>query len=230
MNHINNRIGSSCILLLITITVLFVGLYAGKGIVSSVLNKPAYDLMRDNQELKKAISNLTTETMIGYAKVISQENRDGRIFTRLRFVETNRSDDYSKVLEKEYEIEGDIVHFDALIIKFSNQMVLDGKEKSLYLWRRIYGEKMNPSDGFSIENQNEEPKRYSDILEKLSLDERKQFWTQIWELSNDPDRLKKHGIEAVYGNVIYKNVKPHLVYIFRINNVGGLYPEVIPDF
>jgi hypothetical protein len=86
---------------------------------------------------------------------------------------------------------------------------MDGKERAMYLWRRVYGEKMNPSDGYPIEIENEEPKRYSDILEKLSLDERKQFWAQIWELSNDPDRLKKQGIQAVYGNVIYKNLKRH---------------------
>ncbi|MDQ1327013.1 MAG: hypothetical protein QG641_293 [Candidatus Poribacteria bacterium] len=230
MTHTDNRIGSSCIMLLISLTVLSLAVYGCKDIVSHFMNKSDHELITENKELKKAITNLTTETMIGYAKVITQEKRDGRLFTRLRFVETDRNDDYSKVLEKEYEIEGDIIHFDALVIKFSNQMVLDGKEKSLYLWRRIYGEKMNPSDGFSIEVQNEEPKRYSDILEKLSLDERKQFWAQIWELSNDPDRLKKQGIVAVYGNVIYKNLKPHLVYIFRINNAGGLYPEVIPDF
>jgi len=187
MNHQNSQRGSSCILLLISLTVLFLGFYAGRNIVPSILNKPAYELITENKELKKAISNLTAETMIGYAKVISQEKRDGRLFTRLRFVETDRNDDYSKIIDKSYEIEGDIIHFDALIVKFSNQMILDGREKSLYLWRRIYGEKMNPEDGYPIEIQNEEPKRYADILEKLSLDERKQFWAQIWELSNDPD-------------------------------------------
>jgi len=40
-----------------------------------------------------------------------------------------------RVLEKEYEIEGDIIHFDALIVKFDEQLVMDGKERTLYLWR-----------------------------------------------------------------------------------------------
>jgi len=151
------------------------------------------------------------------------------MFTKLRFVETDRNNPNRKVLEKEYEIEGDVIHFDSLIIKFSNQLVMDGKEKAIYLWRRVYGEKMNPEDGFPIEIEGEEPRRYADIFSRFSIVNKDEFWQKIWSLGNDPDRLRKEGIQAIYGNVIYKKIRPNYIYIFKIDNKGGVYPEIVPD-
>src|SRR5690606_28913422 len=97
------------------------------------------DLLNENKTLKRAITNLTEQRQIGYAKVISQETREGRLFTKLLFVVTDPEDQRKRVLEREFEIEGDVVFFDAMIAKFGPQVVMDGKEKALYLWRRIYG-------------------------------------------------------------------------------------------
>ena len=192
-------------------------------------NKTIFDLFRENELLTKAISSLTQEAQIGYAKVLSQETIDGKLHTRLLVVETDRSDPLTRVLEKQYEIEGDVVHFDALIVTFADQLVMDGRERSLYLWRRVYGETMKPEEGYPIETPGGEPKRYADICAKLSLKDRDMFWDEIWELSNDPDRLREAGIKAIYGNVIYRKVKPGLIYVFKISNTGTLFPEVVPD-
>ena len=119
-----------------------IGIYRG----GTALN----DLLTENKTLKRALTNLTDENKIGYAKVISQtkDANDTVMSTTLKFVETARDNELDKILERQYTIEGDIVHFDALIVKFSDNMVMDGKKRSLYLWRRIYGEKMTPQDGF----------------------------------------------------------------------------------
>ncbi len=191
--------------------------------------KTIYDLLNENKALKAAITNLTREDQIGFAKVISQEERDGNLLTRLLFVETDRNDPTKRILEKEYEIEGDVVYFDALIVKFSDRLVMDGKERALYLWRRVYGETMSPGKGYPIETEGEEPRRYSDISKKLSLKEKELFWTEIWKLSNDPERLQKAGVKAIYGNVVYKKLRPGIIYMFKISNTGTLYPEVVPD-
>src|SRR4030043_1160955 len=105
------------------------------------------ELLTENKQLKQAITNLTLEDQIGYAKVISQENREGKLFTSVKFVETARDDKLKKVLEKNYTIEGDVVHFDALVVKFGDKMVMDGRGKALYLWRRVYGENTAPENG-----------------------------------------------------------------------------------
>ncbi|OQA03358.1 MAG: hypothetical protein BWY69_00514 [Planctomycetes bacterium ADurb.Bin401] len=200
-----------------------IGIYKG----GTALN----DLLSENKNLKKALTNLTDESKIGYAKVLSQTKDDkGKVLTTtLRFVETSRDNELKHVLQREYTIEGDVVHFDALIVKFSDKMVMDGRKRSMYLWRRIYGEKMQPDSGYAIEEFGSEPGRYSDIMRELSIEERQVFWAGIWDLANDPEKLSEYGISAIYGSVTYTQLRPKLIYVFRITSTGLLYPEVIPE-
>lgn len=192
------------------------------------VNKTIEQLLSENQDLKNAISNLTQEDQIGYAKVLSQSYKDGTLYTKLLFVETAPGDPTQHILRKEFEIEGDIVHFDAIIVKFTNELVADGKERAMYMWRRVYGENMPPHLGFDIEEQGKPSPRYAQLSEKLSLEDSQLFWSEIWQLSNDPTKLEKSGIKAIFGNVVYKQLKPGLIYVFKVNATGGVYPEIIP--
>ncbi|MCF7863633.1 MAG: hypothetical protein K9L89_02450 [Kiritimatiellales bacterium] len=191
--------------------------------------KTVHDLLGDNKKLKAAITSLTHEDQIGYAKVLKQETRDGQLYTTIRFVETARNDQLKIVLEKEYEIEGDVVHFDALVVSFTDQAVMDGKSRSLYLWRRVYGERMSPADGFPIETPGTNPERYAGLLRGLKLPEQQMFWEAIWDLANNPEGLREHGIKAIYGNAVYKRLRPGLIYVFKIGADGQVYPETVLD-
>jgi hypothetical protein len=197
------------------------GLYHG--------TKTLRELLTENKQLKQAITNLTAEDQIGYAKVISQREEAGRLLTTIRFVETAREDKTKKIVQKEYTIEGDIIHFDALIVRFEDKMVMDGKSRALYLWRRIYGEKMAPENGHPIEQCGSEPKRYAGLLDALHLRDRQLFWTSLWDLANDPERLREYGIRAVYGNVTYQKLRPGLIYVFKISPTGQVSPETVPE-
>jgi hypothetical protein len=202
-------------------------IYLGRGIYYGAVT--IHRLLAENKQLKQAITNLTQEDQIGYAKVTAQETKDGILLTTIKFVETARDDKLKKILEKEYSIEGDIVHFDALIVKFGDKMVMDGKAKALYLWRRVYGEKMAPEDGFAIEEPGAEPKRYGDLLAALPVKQRQLFWSGIWDLANDPEKLKEYDIKAIYGNVVYSRLRMGLIYVFKISSTGQVYPEIVPD-
>lgn len=212
--------------------VSLMGLAAGGGYVlwrQFTVNETVEKLLVENASLREAIGNLTEETQIGYAKVTGQETREGALYTRILFVETDPEDMTRRVLEKEYEIEGDVVHFDALIVKFTSPMVMEGREKAMYLWRRVYGEKMRPEDGFAIQTPFEEPTRYAAIGAKLTVSVRERFWDEIWDLSNEPKKLESQGIQAIFGNVVYKRLRPGLIYVFKINASGSIYPEMVPE-
>lgn len=187
------------------------------------------ELLAENKELKQALTNLSREDQIGYAKVVGKEMKDGELFMTIRFVETARDDKLNKILEKEYTIAGDIIHFDALIVKFGSKMVMDGRTRALYLWRRVYGEKMTPAEGFAIEEPGAEPQRYKDLLEALPIEHRKMFWSEIWELANDTEKLSEYDIDAIYGNAVYWKLREGLIYVFKINSSGQVYPEIVPD-
>ncbi len=202
---------------------LAIGIYRGGTAVQ--------ELLWENVKLKQAITNLTDAGKIGYAKVIRQtKDEQGRIKeTTLKFVETDREDELKIVLEQEYTVEGDIIHFDALIVKFGDKMVMDGQKKSLYLWRRVYGEMMPPAAGFAIEEPAAPPRRYESLLAELPVEQRREFWDAIWDLANNPGKLRQYDIEAIYGNVTYTRLRPGRVYIFRISATGQVYPEVVPE-
>jgi hypothetical protein len=199
------------------------------GYTAATAVRTIHDLLVENRRLKQAITNLTAEDQIGFAKVLSQENVNGQLRTTLLFVETDRNDPARRILERQYTITGDIIHFDALIVKFGNQVVMDGQERALYLWRRVYGENQTPQEGYSIEVPGSEPARYEDLLRQLPAAHRKIFWDAIWELANDPEKLKQYGIRAIYGNVVYTRLRPGLIYVFRISNTGQLWPDSVPD-
>jgi hypothetical protein len=213
---------------LIVVLAVFGGMaYLSRGPYKAIVT--IHELLTENKNLKQAITNLTDESQIGYAKVIRQENADGKLLTTVKFVETARDDQTKKILEKEYTIEGDIVHFDALIVKFGDKMVTDGKAKALYLWRRIYGEKMAPEQGFSIEEPDTEPQRYKDLLEALPIEQRQMFWSNIWDLANDTEKLTEYDVDAIYGNAVYSKLKTGLIYVFKLTPTGNFYPEIVPD-
>ena len=65
---------------------LIILLYLGRGLFYGAMT--IHELLAENKNLKQAITNLTNEEQIGYAKVISQETKDGQLFTTIKFVET----------------------------------------------------------------------------------------------------------------------------------------------
>jgi len=211
----------------LTLAFLIGAAYLVRGFYAGAIT--VHELLSENKQLKAAVTNLTSEDQIGYAKVISQRTEGDRLMTTIRFVETSRQDKTRKILQKEYIIEGDVIHFDALIVTFDDQMVLDGKARALYLWRRVYGEKTAPEDGFAIEAPGTEPKRYADLLKALPISHRQLFWTEIWDLANDPEKLRRYGIKAIYGNAVYSQLRPGLIYVFKIGPTGHLYIEDVLD-
>ena len=189
-----------------------------------------HSLLTENHELNKAITNLTKEEQIGYATVVSQEKDAlGQISTLLKFVQTAAGNPKEIVDEKIYVIPGDVVHFDALIVKFSDAYVREGKERALYLWRRIYGEQTPPEQGEAIAVPGSAPERYYAITKSLKMNDRTVFWDAVWSLANDPQGLSEYGITAVFGNSVYTKVELGKVYLFKIGATGQIYPEVL-DF
>lgn len=192
-------------------------------------DKTIEDLLHENEQLKTAINNLSKEDQIGYAKVLSQETRDGQLYTKLLFVETDPADYTKQILRKEYEVAGDVVYFDALIVTFGDQLVMDGTERAMYMWRRVYGEKQTPEQGFPIEAEGKPSPRYTQLCEKLSIEDGQLFWDGIWQLSNNPKRLENLGIKAVFGNAVYRQLKPGLIYVFKVSGNGAVNSEFYPD-
>jgi len=190
-----------------------------------------HKLLTENHQLNKAVRNLTQEEQIGYATLQSQSRNDlGELESVVRFVQTAADNPQTTVSEQLFVVRGDIIYFDALIVKFTNEYVKDGTERALYLWRRIYGETTTPANGDAIEIPGTAPERYYTITESLHLKNRDIFWEAIWELANEPTRLSDYGVQAVFGNAIYTRMQPGKVYIFKISASGQIYPDIVDTY
>ena len=190
-----------------------------------------HQLLTENYRLNKAIHNLTQEEQIGYA-VLESQTRDpsGRVINTVRFVQTAPDNPKVVVSEQLFTIPSKVVYFDALIVKFNDDFVKDGKERALYLWRRIYGEKTPPIEGQLIETPGTSPERYDSITRSLRFKNKQVFWDAIWDLANNTKRLSEYGITAVFGNAVYIRPKPGKVYLFKISPTGQIYPETISTY
>ena len=190
-----------------------------------------HQLLTENHKPNKAVRNLTHETQIGYALIQSQSyNGLGELENTVRFVQTAIDDPKVIVCEQHFTVSSNIVHFDALIVKFTNDYVKDGSERALYLWRRIYTESTAPAEGTPIETLGSAPQRYDLISKSLHIKNRDIFWKAIWDLANNTAQLSNYGIEGVYGNAIYTRMQPGKVYLFKISSTGQIYPETVEAY
>lgn len=225
---IRNRSGKIIGVLLALTALVVAGVLAAGFYFSS---SSIHQLLTENKALQSAIENLTAEEQIGYATLLSQqENAAGELESTLRMVQTAPGQPKQIVCEQRFTVRGDVVHFDALIVKFNRDAVQAGEARALYLWRRIYGEDQAPSQGEWIEVPNSAPERYSALSKTLRVRQRETFWQSIWNLANEPDQLQQYGVTAVFGNAIYCRMQPGKVYLFKINASGQIYPEVINHY
>lgn len=187
-----------------------------------------HSLLTENHQLNKAIRNLTEEQQLGFATLESRSrNALGQAESLVRFVQTAPGRPDEIVSEEFFIVEGEVIHFDALIVKFSDDYVKDGKGRALYLWRRIYGEDQAPAEGDLIQSPGQAPERYQAITRSLRLKDQSIFWDAIWDLANDPQQLSQYGVTAVFGNAIYTKMEPDRVYVFKLSPTGQIYPDVL---
>ena len=136
-----------------------------------------HQLLTENKRLRKAVHNLTQETQIGYA-VLESQTRDasGNTISQIRLVQTAPDNPKTIVSEQRFTIGSKVIFFDTLIVKFTDAFVKDGKERALYLWRRIYGEGTPPVEGQTIETPSAAPERYESITRSLRFKSKEIFY------------------------------------------------------
>lgn len=189
--------------------------------------KDITELLRENKELKASIARLTAEQEIGIAQVTEQRRgADGQLQTTVRFVEL--PDGVGKI-DTSYTFHGDILYFEALVVKFEEPLVAKGEERSLYVWRRIYGERVAPADGFPLQPERVEPRRYEGAFVRLKLADRTAFWNGIWDLAHDPQRLRSLGVRAISGKAPSHQMRPGFRYHLKISATGELNIEAVAD-
>lgn len=189
------------------------------------------ELKQDIVEKQRAILKLETarrllkvDHRVAQLRVLQQgPTADGQgVATQLEFVEVD-AEGRPLTSARQFAIRGDVVHVDALLIKFSDSAVEDGdplRSTSICLFTRLYGDEQTPADGFPLDAVGSRPAAYSAGSETSDLE--RELWSDFWEYANDPQRAAAAGVRAMHGEGPFIKVRPGKVYRLLLRASGGL--------
>ena len=147
---------------------------------------------------------------------------DNQLTTRIRFSEINPAGD--PVGEpRDFEISGDEIYVDTLVIKFEDEFVTAGdalKGRSLLLFRRIFSDRLRPADALVLDREGQIPQAYA--AEKAPSAFERELWAQFWTLANDPAEAKKRGVRALHGEAVSTRLTKSGVYAVTFRSTGEL--------
>lgn len=174
--------------------------------------------------LQTAMRLARVEHRIARLWVTHQETsaETGELSTTLRFVEVSESGDPVDA-PRTFTIRGDLVYIDYWVVKFEDKYVeqaeLD-RSTSICLFRRLFGEFQEPSEGFALDEVGQAPKVYA-RGEQLSAFEQR-IWDDFWNIANDPQHAQELGIRAAHGEAVSTQLRQGNTYQLTLRASGGM--------
>lgn len=153
-----------------------------------------------------------------------------KLMTKFQFTEVDGNG--QKLAEpKVFTIEGDTVYIDAWVVKYSDELVEAGdplRGASVFVFRRVFGEKQEPSKGFALDDVGRRPAAYGQQHEASDIE--KEIWTNFWDFANDPQRAQQAGVRAAHGEAPSIQLREGKLYRVTLRSSGGLniVPEDLP--
>jgi hypothetical protein len=210
----------------------------GSGVATVFLLSPgeADRLRKDNEaqarrifELHRSIERLTGETRVAEVHVVDQvlagQLVEGRPapsdLTTIEFIELDREG--HPLPSKRFQIADTVIFFDALVIKFTHELVAEGDElrgRSLALFRRIYGEHQQPAEGFLVDPAGDVPNVFR--VHPDPGEEERALWAKFWDYAADPALAARKGVRVAQGEAVYMPMRKGEVWSLTLQNDGGL--------
>ena len=188
------------------------------------LNDDLKEKLLQIEQLDTAIRLLKVDHRVAQIDVISQQGSaaEGDLATTLSFVEV---DDQGRPLEepRTFTVNGDLVYVESWVVKFTDDFVEMGdplRSTSLCLFRRLFGEKQKPADGFSLDPVGSRPAAYRNGGEMSELEQ--EIWSRFWDYANEPGKAQEAGVRAAHGEAPFQKMMPGKRYKVLLRSSGGL--------
>jgi hypothetical protein len=184
-------------------------------------------LTKENQKLNLALRLLKVDHRVAQIAVLDQHEENGRPTTRFEFVELT-ADGNPAGEKKVFTVEGNIIYVDAWVIKYADESIEAGdplRSTSVCLFRRIFGEYQEPSEGFALDPSGSRPAIYSQGNEMSALE--RDVWAHFWEYANNGPNAKQAGLRAAHGEAPSMRLENGQRYRVELRASGGL--SIIPE-
>jgi hypothetical protein len=187
------------------------------------------NLERQKFELQRAVQRLTGEDRVAEVRVLEQvlagQVVDGRPAaqdaTTIDFIEMDREG--HPLPSRRFVVNDRVIHFDALVVKFEHADTVAGdrlRGRSLALFRRIYGERQKPADGFRIDPEGDVPNVYRTNPDPSPFE--RTLWSRFWDYGRDPDLAARDHVRVAQGESVYEPMMKGDVWTLTLQNNGGL--------
>jgi hypothetical protein len=173
-------------------------------------------------ELQQIVQRLTAERRVADVIVTDQQAIQGVLHTTILFVEYGR--DGTSLPARRFTIEGDMIHLDALVVKFDGKFVEQNdllRGHSIALFTRLYGDSQTPAQAFHIDEPGEVPAVYRDSDPKVGEFERT-LWHNFWKLADDAAYRQQMGVRVAQGEGVWRPFEPDRLYTITLESSGGL--------
>jgi len=173
--------------------------------------------------LGTAVRFLKVDRRLAKLKVLDKTTNPetGRSEMLLEFVEVN---DSGEPIDKarQFKLEGDKVYIAYWVVKFKDVFVEKGEAErstSICQFERIFGEYLEPSKGYLIDQPGSRPNAYG----RGAVSEFEQnIWSKFWDLAKDKKKASDLGIRAMHGEAVYTRVDKGKTYQVTLRASGGL--------
>jgi|694.fasta_scaffold00033_78 hypothetical protein len=176
------------------------------------------------EKLETSLKLLKTDQRLARLNVLRLEKGDSDqvLSSHLEFVELSPQGEPLSP-PKQFTLPGDVVYVDNWVVKFDDHYIEQAdieRGTSLVLFRRIFSEQQQPSEGVSLDEVGMRPQAYA---RGGGLSEfEKKLWGEFWEFANQPKRAAEMGIRAANGEAISIQVREDMSYELRLRSSGGL--------
>lgn len=184
---------------------------------------------KEIDRLATALKLMKVDHRLAQISVLSQQGSEatGDLVTKFSFVELDPQGqpiDQPRV----FTVEGDVIYLDAWVVKFSDEYVELGdplRSTSVCLFRRVFGEAQQPSQGFQLDKPQSQPVAYRTGGNMSDFE--KELWDRFWEYANNPRIAKEAGVRAAHGEAPSIKLMPGKQYRVELRSSGGL--SVVPE-
>jgi hypothetical protein len=185
-------------------------------------------LQDERARLMEYARRLSANRRVAQVEVVNQRRDDaGRTITTLLWQEIGRDGTIGRPLT--VDAIGELVYFDALVIKFMHRYVGEGdpgRGESLALFRRAFGDRQTPESGTALDRG--APPQTGESSSDAAAALHARLWRMFWELVDDPVMAAQYGVRIAQVEAQAIPARPGQLWEISLDAAGGLNIRRIP--
>ncbi len=185
-----------------------------------------YTVQREQEVLRQIISRLSSEDRVAqvWVKEYVKDAQGKPVKVVVKILEQDAQGESIEPVLCTFSV-NDIIHFEALVIRLSDELVKEGKGKSIHLFRRAFAlnDNGNTYESCTINTPHEVPDGYRiDSEDQFITEVEQKYWRLFWRYAldakaRDEGMVKNAQIEAPATRFV-----PDNIYRIVLEHDGGL--------